>query len=43
MNTRTLLWVDEYKWYMIPSLHEVPDTMLHEPIGMLPTEDEKLK
>lgn len=27
----------------IPSLHETPDTMLHEPIWMQPTEDKKLK
>ena len=29
--------------YPIPSLHEVPDTMLHEPIWMQPTDDKKLK
>lgn len=27
----------------IPSLHETPDTLLHEPIWMQPTEDKKLK
>ncbi len=35
--------IEEFSVYPIPSLHEVPDTMLHEPIGMLPTEDKKLK
>lgn len=35
--------LEEFSVYPIPSLHEVPDTMLHEPIGMLPTEDKKLK
>ena len=27
----------------IPSLHESPDTLMHEPIWMQPTEDKKLK
>ena len=33
----------EFGVYPIPSLHEVPDTMLHEPIGMQPTDNKKLK
>ena len=37
---KALEWFDIYP---IPSLHEVPDTLLHEPIGMQPTDDKKLK
>ena len=33
----------EFDIYPIPSLHESPDTLLHEPIWMQPTEDKKLK
>lgn len=33
----------EFDVYPIPSLYEVPDTMLHEPIGMQPTDNKKLK
>ena len=29
--------------FPIPSLHESPDTLMHEPIWMQPTEDKKLK
>ena len=29
--------------FPIPSLHESPDTLMHEPIGMQPTDDKKLK
>ena len=33
----------EFSVYPIPSLHEIPDTMMHEPIWMQPTDDKKLK
>ena len=33
----------EFNVFPIPSLHETPDTMLHEPIWMQPTDDKKLK
>jgi molecular chaperone GrpE (heat shock protein) len=33
----------EFDVYPIPSLHEAPDAMLHEPIWMQPTNDKKLK
>ena len=33
----------EFNVYPIPSLHATPDTLMHEPIGMQPTEDKKLK
>lgn len=35
--------LEEFDIYPIPSLHEAPDTLLHEPIGMQPTDDKKLK
>lgn len=35
--------LEDFDIYPIPSLHEVPDTLLHEPIGMQPTDDKKLK
>ena len=35
--------LEEFDIYPIPSLHESPDTLLHEPIWMQPTEDKKLK
>lgn len=35
--------LEEFGVYPIPSLHETPDTLLHEPIGMQPTQDKKLK
>ena len=35
--------LSEFSVFPIPSLHEVPDTLLHEPIWMQPTEDKKLK
>ena len=37
---KALEWFDIFP---IPSLHEIPDTMLHEPIWMQPTDDKKLK
>jgi molecular chaperone GrpE (heat shock protein) len=33
----------EFSVFPIPSLHETPDTMFHEPIWAQPTEDKKLK
>ena len=35
--------LEEFDIYPIPSLHESPDTLLHEPIWMQPTENKKLK
>ena len=35
--------LSEFSIFPIPSLHETPDTLLHEPIGMQPTEDKNLK
>lgn len=37
---KALEWFDIFP---IPSLHESPDTLMHEPIWMQPTEDKKLK
>ena len=35
--------LEEFSIYPIPSLNETPDTLLHEPIWVQPTEDKKLK
>ena len=35
--------LEEFNVFPIPSLHESPDTLMHEPIWMQPTEDKKLK
>lgn len=35
--------LSEFSVFPIPSLHEAPDTLMHEPIGMQPTEDKKMK
>ena len=35
--------LSEFNVFPIPSLHETPDTLLHEPIWMQPTDDKKLK
>ena len=35
--------LSEFSVFPIPSLHEVPNTMLHEPIWTQPVEDKKLK
>ena len=35
--------LEEFNVFPIPSLHESPDTLLHEPIWMQPTDDKKLK
>ena len=37
---KALEWFDIFP---IPSLHETPDTLMHEPIWMQPTDDKKLK
>ena len=37
---KALEWFDIFP---IPSLHESPDTLMHEPIWMQPTDDKKLK
>lgn len=35
--------LEEFNVFPIPSLHETPDTLLHEPIWMQSTDDKKLK
>ena len=35
--------LSEFNVFPIPSLHETPDMLLHEPIWMQPTDDKKLK
>ena len=35
--------LEEFGVYPIPSLHESPDTLMHEPIWIQPTDDKKLK
>ena len=35
--------LEEFSIFPIPSLHETPDTLMHEPIWIQPTEDKKLK
>ena len=35
--------LEEFSIYPIPSIHETPDTLLHEPIWVQPTDDKKLK
>lgn len=35
--------LEEFGVYTIPSLHESPDTLMHEPIWIQPTDDKKLK
>ena len=35
--------LEEFHVFPIPSLHKTPDTLLHEPIWMQPTDDKKLK
>ena len=35
--------LEEFSIFPIPSLHETPDTLMHEPIWTQPTEDKKLK
>ena len=43
VHDRFIKALEEFDVHPIPSLHEVPDTMLHEPIWMQPTDDKKLR
>ena len=43
VHDRFIKALEEFSVFPIPSLHEVPDTLMHEPIGMQPTDDKKLK
>ena len=43
VHDRFIKALEEFNVFSIPSLHETPDTLMHEPIGMQPTEDKKLK
>ncbi len=41
--SRFIKALSEFNVHPIPSLHENPDTLMHEPIWMQPTDDKKLK
>jgi len=43
VHDRFIKALAEFSVYPIPSLHEAPDTLMHEPIWMQPTDDKKLK
>jgi molecular chaperone GrpE (heat shock protein) len=43
VHDRFIKALEEFNVFPIPSLHETPDTLMHEPIGIQPTEDKKLK
>ena len=43
VHDRFIKALEGFKIFPIPSLHEAPDTLMHEPIGMQPTDDKKLK
>ena len=43
VHDRFIKALEEFDIFPIPSLHESPDTLMHEPIWMQPTEDKKLK
>ena len=43
VHDRFIKALEEFDVHPIPSLHEVPDTMLHEPIWVQPTDDKKLR
>jgi len=43
VHDRFIKALEGFNIFPIPSLHESPDTLMHEPIGMQPTEDKKLK
>ena len=43
VHDRFIKALEEFSVFPIQSLHETPDTLMHEPIGMQPTEDKKLK
>lgn len=43
VHDRFIKALEGFKVFPIPSLHESPDTLMHEPIWMQPTDDKKLK
>ena len=43
VHDRFIKSLAEFSVFPIPSLHETPDTLMHEPIWIQPTEDKKLK
>lgn len=43
VHDRFIKALEEFSIFPIPSLHETPDTLMHEPIEMQPTDDKKLK
>lgn len=43
VHDRFIKALEGFKVFPVPSLHESPDTLMHEPIWMQPTEDKKLK
>ena len=43
VHDRFIKALEEFSIFPISSLHEAPDTLMHEPIGIQPTEDKKLK
>ena len=43
VHDRFIKALADFSVFPIPSLHEAPDTLLHEPIWMQPTDDKKLK
>ena len=43
VHDRFIKALESFYVFPIPSLHEAPDTLMHEPIWMQPTEDKKLK
>ena len=43
VHDRFIKALEGFNIFPIPSLHEIPDTLMHEPIWMQPTEDKKLK
>ena len=43
VHDRFIKALEGFDIHPIPSLHEVPDTLMHEPIWMQPTDDKKLK
>ena len=43
VHDRFIKALEGFKVFPIPSLHEAPDTLIHEPIWMQPTDDKKLK
>jgi len=43
VHDRFIKALADFSVFPIPSLHETPDTLLHEPIWIQPTDDKKLK